>query len=80
MDQIPISNFKANCLVLLERVRKTGKPIMATRHGHPVAEVIPPSAPHERSQWIGSMKDSMEIVGDIMAPATDEDEWEALRD
>jgi prevent-host-death family protein len=80
MDEIPISEFKAKCVALLEQVRKTRKPIMITRHGQPVAEVIPPSVPHDRSKWIGSMKGSMEIVGDIIAPANDEDEWEALRD
>jgi predicted short-subunit dehydrogenase-like oxidoreductase (DUF2520 family) len=33
-----------------------------------------------RAVWIGSMKDSMEIVGDIISPANEEDEWEAFRD
>jgi len=33
-----------------------------------------------QSAWIGSMKDSMEIVGDIISPANEEEEWEALRD
>jgi len=26
------------------------------------------------------MKDRMEILGDIISPAADEDEWEVLRD
>jgi hypothetical protein len=30
--------------------------------------------------WIGSMKDTMKILGDIVSPASDEDEWEVLRD
>ena len=30
--------------------------------------------------WIGSMKDSMEIVGDISSPADEDNDWEALRD
>jgi hypothetical protein len=30
--------------------------------------------------WMGSMKDRTLILGDIMSPATDEDEWEVLRD
>ena len=80
MEKIPISEFKAKCLALLDQVRRTKTPILITRHGQPVAEVIPPSVTHERSTWIGSMKGSMEIVGDIVAPANDEDDWEALRD
>jgi hypothetical protein len=37
------------------------------------------SHPHSRSSdWIGSMKDSIEILGDIIAPASAESDWEAL--
>ena len=80
MDEVSISVFKAKCLALLEQVRKTKKPLRITRHGKPVAEVVPPSAVADRSAWMGSMKGRMEILGDIISPAADEDEWEALRD
>jgi prevent-host-death family protein len=80
MTEVSISQFKAKCLELLEQVRRTRQPIRITRHGKPVAEVIPPTAIVDRAAWIGSMKDSMEIVGDIISPANDEDEWEVLRD
>jgi prevent-host-death family protein len=80
MEEIAISEFKAKCLAVLERVRKTKKPIRVTRHGTPVAEVIPPTSVQERSAWIGSMKDSVEILGDIISPANEESEWEVLRD
>jgi len=79
MKEIAISEFKAKCLALLDQVQKTKKPILITRFGKPVAEVIPPS-PKPAAHWIGSMRDSMKIVGDIVSPATDESEWEALRD
>jgi len=29
---------------------------------------------------MGSMKDMIEILGDIVSPANDEDDWEVLRD
>jgi prevent-host-death family protein len=80
MEEVSISKFKAKCLALLEQVRKTKKPLRITRHGKPVAEVVPPSPVEDRSAWIGSMKGRMEILGDIISPASDEDEWEALRD
>jgi prevent-host-death family protein len=79
MIEVPISEFKAKCLALLEQVRKTREPIRVTRHGKPVAEVVPPTATVDRSKWIGSLKDSM-ILGDVISPATDKDEWEAERD
>jgi prevent-host-death family protein len=80
MEEVAISEFKAKCLALLERVRKTGKPLRVTRFGKAVAEVIPPSSVQGRAAWIGSMKDSIKIVGDIVSPANDESDWEALRD
>jgi prevent-host-death family protein len=80
MEEIAISEFKAKCLAILEEVRKTRKPIRITRHGKPVADVVPPAVVVDRDAWIGSMKDSVKILGDIISPASDPDEWEALRD
>ena len=48
--------------------------------GKPVAEIVPPTCLQDRASWIGSMKGKMEILGDIISPAADEGEWEALRD
>jgi hypothetical protein len=69
VQEIAISGFKATCLAVLERVRSTKKPIRITRFGKAVAEVGPPTSVEERLSWIGSMKDSFEIVGDIVSPA-----------
>jgi prevent-host-death family protein len=80
MREIAISEFKAKCLAVLEQVRATKKPIRITRFGKPVAEVVPPTAVMDREKWFGSMKDTFEILGDIISPANDEDEWEVLRD
>jgi prevent-host-death family protein len=80
MIEVAISEFKAKCLALLEQVRRTRQPIRITRHGKTVAEVIPPTAVLDRAAWIESMKDTFEITGDIVSPANEESEWEALRD
>jgi prevent-host-death family protein len=80
MKEVAISEFKAKCLALLEQVRQTRKPIRVTRFGKPVAEIVPPTIVQDRASWVGSMRDSIEILGDIISPANDEDEWEALRD
>jgi len=80
VEEIAISVFKAKCLSILEQVEKTKQPIRITRHGKPVAEVIPAKPVMDRAAWIGSMRNSMEILGDTISPASDEDDWEALRD
>ena len=79
MEQIAISKFKATCLAVLERVRKTGTPILVTRFGEPVAEIVPPPLPKRPANWIGSFADSAQVLGDIVSPASDEEDWEVLR-
>ena len=80
MEEISISEFKAKCLALLEQVRKTKKPIRITRHGKPVADVVPAAPTVERAALFGSMRNSIKILGDIVSPASDESDWEVLRD
>jgi prevent-host-death family protein len=41
MEEIRISEFKAACFSVLENVRKTGRTVLVTRFGQPVAEIIP---------------------------------------
>lgn len=79
MKKVAISEFKAKCLAILDEVQKTKQPILVTRRGQPVAKIDPPPPKDDRS-WIGSMKGRMEILGDIVGPASDPDDWEVLRD
>jgi prevent-host-death family protein len=79
MEEIAISKFKATCLAVLERVRQTRKPIRITRFGEPVAEVVPPSIPPRPGRWLGALRGTGEIRGDILSPVVDESEWEVLR-
>ena len=78
MKEIAISEFKAKCLAILDQVQKTRQPIRITRRGRPIAEVGPPK-PIDNRDWIGSMKGTSKILGDIISPASDESDWEALR-
>jgi prevent-host-death family protein len=79
MEEIAISKFKATCLAVLERVRKTGTPILVTRFGKPVAEVAPAKPREKNKNWVGSLAGTGQILGDIVSPASEEDDWEALR-
>lgn len=80
MKEIPISEFKAKCLALLEQVRKTQRPLRITRHGKPVADVVPAALSVDRDALFGSMRNSIEILGDIVSPVIDLDDIEALRE
>jgi prevent-host-death family protein len=76
MEEIAISKFKATCLAVLEKVKKTGQPILVTRFGHPVAQITPP-APAKRAPKFGTGADSAEILGDIVGSITDISDWDA---
>jgi prevent-host-death family protein len=78
MQEIAISKFKATCLAVLEKVRKSGEPVLVTRFGHPVARIEPPS-PVKRID-LGTGAGTATIQGDIVAPISDISDWEAARD
>ena len=80
MEQMAISKFKATCLAVLERVKRTGRPVLITRFGEPVAEIVPPSIKDRPEDWIGSMQSTGKVSGDIVSPIVKESEWEALVD
>lgn len=80
METMAISKFKATCLAVLEKVRRTGEPVLVTRFGEPVAEVVPPPLPPRPRKWLGSLRDRGRILGDIRSPAVPEEEWEVLRE
>lgn len=76
-ETMAISEFKATCLAVLERVRRTGTPVVITRRGVPIAEINPPVPDAPGTGWLGSMRDSATIVGDLVSPMASDD-WEVL--
>ena len=76
-DEVTISKFKATCLALLAKVKRTGRPILVTRKGEPIAQIIPPPPPKRPASWLGSLSKTGRITGDIMSPPVAESEWEA---
>ena len=65
MKTVPATVFKAQCLALLDRVGPDG--IVITKHGRPVAKLIPVGA--ESASLIGSLKGKIKIKGDIRSTA-----------
>ncbi|MGD0095475.1 MAG: type II toxin-antitoxin system prevent-host-death family antitoxin [Terracidiphilus sp.] len=71
---IAAGEFKAKCLKLLDEVAEKRQPLLITKHGKPVAQVIP--VPGERN-IVGSMKGSVLWMGDIISPI--DVEWDAMK-
>ena len=75
-DVIAVSDFKARCLEILETLRTTGHELTLTRHGDPIARVVPITS---RARPLrGSLQGQLEILGDIVETDSSED-WEAQR-
>ena len=54
-DRLAAADFKARCLTLMNRVRETGAEYVITKHGRPVAKLVPYQAAPKRTLF-GSMK------------------------
>lgn len=79
VERMAISQFKATCLAVLERVSRSGQPLLITKRGQPIAQVIPPPAPGTQdANGLGCMAGKIEILGDIVGPIA-EDDWEVLK-
>ena len=76
---VAVSKFKAACLALLGKVKRTGKPILVIRKGEPLALVSPPPEPKRPAGWLGTFQSSGRIVDHIVSPALDETEWEVSK-
>jgi prevent-host-death family protein len=79
-EVISISQFKATCLAVLDKVKRTGRSVLVTRHGKPIALIEPPPLPEKSTSWLGSFRGQGKIVGDIVSPAAEESQWETLRE
>ena len=72
---IAAGEFKAKCLKLLDEVAEKRKPLVITKYGKPVAQVVP--IPGKQRDIVGSMKGSVTILGDIISPL--DVEWDAMK-
>jgi prevent-host-death family protein len=69
---VAATEFKANCLRLMDEVAQQRRPIIITKRGKPVAKLVP--VEKEAIDLFGRMAGSIKICGDIISPI-DEDEW-----
>ena len=70
MELINASKFKEQCLALLDNLGPEG--IVITKHGKPVARLIPASS--DCADLIGSMKGKIRVHSDILSTGLN---WDA---
>lgn len=69
METIGAAKFKEQCLALLDRLDADG--LVVTKHGKPVAKVIPYG--QRDVDLIGSMRGLIKVKGDLLSTGID---WE----
>jgi antitoxin (DNA-binding transcriptional repressor) of toxin-antitoxin stability system len=72
-NSMQAGKFKAVCLKVMEEIKKSGKGILITKRGVPIVKVTP--VEEEEKSLFGSMRGTLEIKGDLLAPI--EEEWNA---
>jgi prevent-host-death family protein len=75
MKTIAIGKFKAQCLALINDIAQTHEAIVITKHGKPVAKVVPIETDKEQKQK--PLKGSATFIGDIVSPI--DVDWEAMQ-
>jgi prevent-host-death family protein len=74
-EVLPVSEFKARCLEIFETLRRQGRDLIVTKHGQPIARVVPV---RDRESLRGMLAGQLEIPDDIVEIDFG-DEWEAAK-
>ena len=76
MVKMPAGEFKAKCLKLMDHVKDAHEEIIITKHGKPVAKLIPIEEKKAKSVF-GYLKGTMKFPADITKPIVEN--WSALK-
>ena len=71
---IGAGDFKTTCLKLLDEVARSRRPLTITKHGKPVARLVP--MPPD-TELFGALAGSVLREGDLCSPI--DTEWDAVR-
>jgi prevent-host-death family protein len=65
-EYMKAGQFKAKCLKVMERVRRTRRRIIITKRNVPVAQLVP--VEEKEISAFGRLKGTLHIKGDLTAP------------
>ena len=77
LSPIGAAEFKSRCLHIMDRVKETGAEVIITKHGRPVAKLVPADTRTAQNSIIGACKESLIILDDDDLVPSTADEWEA---
>jgi prevent-host-death family protein len=78
MKTVPVTEFKARCLSLLDDVARTGEPLLVTKRGKALARVLPHNVGDARSPQ-ETLIGTVTVLGDLVEPTVPPETWSATR-
>jgi prevent-host-death family protein len=78
MKTIAAGTFKATCLAVMDEVQKKRQPVLITKNGKPVAQLVPAET-EQKDPIFGFYKDKLKVTGDIISPVVPLEDWDALK-
>jgi prevent-host-death family protein len=73
MKTIPAGAFKTNCLALMDEVQAKREELLITKHGKPVAKLIPVDSGVD--DIFGLYAGKVQMMDDLIEPAVPLEEW-----
>jgi prevent-host-death family protein len=77
MREIGASDFKARCLALIDEVGETSSPIVISKRGRRVAQLVPYISVEEAIPQ-ETLHGTATFTGDVEGPVTSPEEWDAV--
>ena len=76
MKKMAAGSFKTNCLSVMDEVQATHESVLITKHGKPVAKLVPAS--EQGDEIFGFLAGKGTITGDVDSPALSAEDWGSL--
>jgi prevent-host-death family protein len=77
MKKMAAGSFKVHCLAVMDEVQAKRESVVITKHGKPVAKLIP--ADKDTDHIYNFLAGKGAITGDVISPALSEEEWGKLK-
>jgi len=77
MEKIRLANFQEDVRGVINAVIHSHQPILISDEGRFLVKIVP-IARSEPKSWLGCMRGTGKITGDIVSPAGDPRTWEVL--
>lgn len=77
MKTMAAGTFKTNCLAVMDEVQARKESVLITKHGKPVAKLVPIS--ENKDEIYNFLGGKGMILGDVVGPAIPLEEWGRIK-